>query len=168
MKCSLLFLLPGRWLMLSCCHQHPQVLSCWASLSHSSPSLYLCPTLLHPRDSIWHLHLLNFCSPLIVQYSNVSRSFCKASPSSKGSTAPPSLVLSLKMLRMLSTHASRSLVKMFNRTGPSIEPWGAALVTDCQPDVALFTMTCWALVPSAVWTCSSCFWTVYSEGRCEE
>lgn len=29
---------------------------------------------------------------------------------------------------------------MLNWTGPSTEPWGAALVTDCQPDVALFTV----------------------------
>lgn len=117
-----------------------QVLSCWASLSHSSPCLYLCPSLLYPRDRIWHLHLLNFSSLLIVQYSNVSRSFCKASPFSKESAAPPSLVSSLNFLGMLSTHASRSLVKMLNWTGPSTEPWGAALVTDCQPDVALFAM----------------------------
>ncbi|KAK4818988.1 hypothetical protein QYF61_022819 [Mycteria americana] len=39
---------------------------------------------------------------------------------------------------------SRSLIKIFNRTGPSTEPWGTPLVTSHQLDLTPFTTTLWA------------------------
>lgn len=68
---------------------------------------------------------------------------------SRDPTAPPRLVWSVNLLWMHSTPASRSkqlklilLIKMLNRIGPRIEPWGMLLVTIHQPDVAPFTF--WA------------------------
>lgn len=45
---------------------------------------------------------------------------------------------------MHSTSASKSLIKMLNRTSPRNESWGTLLVTVCQPDAASFIMALWA------------------------
>ena len=130
--------LPGhaagsRW---ACCQQHLQIPFCRLLSSHSLPIFYLCLVLLHPRCRIWHLVMLNFIPLIIAQCSNLSRCLCKACCLLQESTAPPSLVLSTKILMVHSTPASRSLIKILNRTGPGIEPWGALLVTGHHPDVA--------------------------------
>ncbi|KAK4823660.1 hypothetical protein QYF61_005012 [Mycteria americana] len=90
--------------------------------SHSSPSLYLCPALPHPRCRIRHFYLLNFIPLIIAQCSNLSRSCCKASCPSRESMAPPSLVSSANLLMVHSTAASRSFINILNRSGPRIEP----------------------------------------------
>jgi len=40
--------------------------------------------------------------------------------------------------------SSRSLMKMLNRTGPGIDPWGTPLVTGLQPDFMLLITMLWA------------------------
>jgi len=57
----------------------------------------------------------------------------------KKSAAPSCLVAQENLLRMHSTPASRSLIKMLNRTGPRNEPWGEPLVTSHQPPVPFIT-----------------------------
>lgn len=102
--------------------------------------------LLFPTYNTPPLPLLNLMPLLIFQSSNVFRSLCKAFCSFRESTALPSLVSSTDLLRMHSTLPSRSWIKMLKRTGTQIEPWEIPLVTACQPGVAPFTMTLWALL----------------------
>lgn len=116
----------------------PGALSAEPFSSHSSPSLYLCPELLHP-SAAQHLPLSNFMPLMIVHCSNLSRSLCKASHPSRESTAPPSLVSSANLPRMHSTPAPRSLIKTLNITGPRIEPWETLLGTCHQAHTAPFT-----------------------------
>jgi len=52
---------------------------------HFSPSLGLCPSLLHPRYRIWLLFLYSFMPLMITQCSNLSRSLCKSSCPSRAS-----------------------------------------------------------------------------------
>ena len=79
----------------------PRSLSAGLLSSHSSPNLYLCPALLHPRCRIRHLDLLIFIPLIIAQCSNLSRSLCKASCPSRQSLAPPSLVSSTNLFSSL-------------------------------------------------------------------
>ena len=53
------------------------------------------------------------------------------------SAAPPSLVTSANLLTV---HSSRSLMKMLNRTGPWIDPWGTPQVS---PHLE-YCVRCWA------------------------
>lgn len=91
-------LLTGCW----CCSMHPRLVClsacpgsrCWLVLSllltrthrsltakllssHSSPSLYLWPLLLHSKYRTWNFDLLNFKPFIISQCSILSRSLCK-------------------------------------------------------------------------------------------
>ena len=53
---------------------------------------------------------------------------------------------------MHSTPASSLLTDILKRTGPRIEPWGTSLVIGCQPDIASFSTTFWALPFSQLFT----------------
>lgn len=68
--------------MLSCCHQHSHVPSCWAALQPLFPictCVQHCSVLFCPRGRTQHFPLLNFMPLPIAQCSNVSRSLGKAS-----------------------------------------------------------------------------------------
>jgi len=56
---------------------------------------------------------------------------------------PVSLVSSAKLLRVCPMPSSRSLIKISNRTGLSIDPWGTPLVTGHQLVLTPFTTTLW-------------------------
>jgi len=115
----------GCWLLLILLPTNTPRSLCAGLLSaHSSPSLHLCLTLLHPRCRIQHLDLLDFIPLMTVQCSHLSRSLCKASCPSREWTAPPSLVWLSNLLMVHSTPASRQLINVLNRTGPKTEPWG--------------------------------------------
>lgn len=117
------------WLTLSqLLTRNPRFWSAELLSSHSFPSKYLCLAILHPRCSKQHFPLLIFMTLMIAQYSNMFRSYCKVSHPSRESTTPPNLV-SANFLMGHSTPASKSLMKMLNRTGPRIELWGTSLVT---------------------------------------
>lgn len=102
--------------------------------------LCLCPALLCPRCSTQHFHVLKIMLLMIAQCSTVSRALCKASHPSRELLAPPSSVSSANLLRMQSTPASSSLIKMLNRPGPRTEPWEMLLVNIHRPDVTSFTI----------------------------
>jgi len=72
------------------------------------------------------LLLLNFTGLAIAQ---LSTSLCKASPTSRESTALPSSVSSANLLHTHPIPASRSLTKPLKSTGPETEPWGTSPVT---------------------------------------
>lgn len=94
--------------------------------SHSPPSLYPCPALFCLRYRIQRFPLLNFMLLLIAQCSNLFRSLYNTPHPFRKSTAPPSLS-SASLLKMHSTPACRSLIKMLNRfeswAMARIEPW---------------------------------------------
>lgn len=50
-------------------------------------------------------------------------------------TLPPDLGSSVNLLKMHRITLSRPSIKILNRTGPSIEPWGKPLLTGHQQDV---------------------------------
>lgn len=56
-------------------------------------------------------------------FSSLTRSFCVAEGPSGVLATPPGLVSSTNVLRVPSAPSSESLMKMWNRTGPSIDPW---------------------------------------------
>lgn len=56
------------------------------------------------------------------------------------------------LLMVHSASASGSLINISNRTDPRIQPWGPPQVTGCQPNVAPFTTTVWALPFSQFFT----------------
>ncbi|KAK1208189.1 ZFR protein, partial [Pygoscelis papua] len=68
-----------------------------------------------------------------------------AQPSGTSATAP-SFVSSANLLRVHSAPSSRSLRKILNMTGPSIDPWGTLLVTSLQLGFILLITTLWALL----------------------
>lgn len=111
------------WLMLGCCHSAP-----WHSFllpsSYSSPSLYLCSLLLHPRCRTWCIPLFNFMMLMIVEWCSVSKSYFKASHPSRDSRAPPSLAYCWGWISLL-----HPTLKVWNSAGPRIEPWRTPLVT---------------------------------------
>lgn len=148
------------WLMLGCCHSAP-----WHSFllpsSYSSPSLYLCSLLLHPRCRTWCIPLFNFMMMMIVEWCSVSKSYFKASHPSRDSRAPPSLAYCWGWISLL-----HPTLKVWNSAGPRIEPWRTPLVTVHQPDAASFTKPfeqyCWASSsPSKKWTCLPHRWTLF-------
>lgn len=73
---------------------------------------------------------------------------CRDNLNSRGAILTHSGQLTAKLLRMHSSPASRSLIKMSNWTGPRIGPWGVPLMTSYETDVAPFTTAVWALPPS--------------------
>lgn len=77
---------------------------------------------------------------MITQYSNLSRSPCKASCPMKESTAPPSLESSMDLLTIRSTSVSRSLMQTSNQLAVELCPEERH-----QPDLAPFTTTLRAL-----------------------
>lgn len=87
-----------------------------------SSSLYLCPTLLHPRCRIWHLGLSKFIPLTTAKSTNLSSCHCKASCPSRETTAPLTLASSENLLKVHSTPSSRSLINRSNGIGPRIAP----------------------------------------------
>jgi len=123
----------------------PRSLSTELPPSHWAPRLCLCVALLHPRFRTRHFPVLNFKLWMTAQCSNLSRFLCKAScPSRVNSTSQFSIISKLAKGALHSY--IRSLIKMLNRAGPRIEPWGASPVTGWQPDVPPPTMTHWTLL----------------------
>lgn len=109
------------------------------------------------ESSIW-LILLSFMS--LAQYSNQSKSLCKAKPLVPRESQQHFLVWLSSPVH--STAISRSLIKRLNRAASRAERWGTSLVTDHQPDV-LFTALQFepcssTSSSSALPTCSSCCW----------
>lgn len=118
MSFALLALLAARcWLMLSVLLPAPTDL--FLLSRHLSPSLCLFPALFFSWcRTTQHFPLMNFTSLLISQCSHLFRSLYKASHPSRDSTASPSFKSSASLLRMHSTSAFRSLLKIWNRTVP--------------------------------------------------
>lgn len=76
--------------------------------------------------------LLNFTRFLSAPFSSLSRFLWMAAQPSHISATPPSFLLSTDLLRIYSAPSSRCVMKMLNRTGTSLTPWGTLLVTDVQ------------------------------------
>ena len=148
MQFPLLAVREGCWLFEPPVNQHPQTPFAGLLSSHCSRSLPLYLALFHPSCRILHLDLFNFMQLVTAQCSNLPIYLCKASCPSRESAAPPSLVSSGNLPAMHSTPACRSLIQIWNRTGPRETP----LLTANQPDVAPFTTTRGALPFSQFFT----------------
>ena len=94
--------------------------------------------------STQHLALLNLIQLALAIGSSLSRSLCRSFLPSSRSTLLPNVVSSANLLRVHSNSLSRSVINVFNRTGPNIEPCGTPLVTGHQLDLTPFTTTLWA------------------------
>ena len=86
----------------------------------------------------------NFMGFLSGHFSVLLRSLSMAAGPSGISTTPPRFVSSENFLREHSAPSSRSIKKMLNRTGPTIDPWCTLLVTGFQLDFVPLIMTLWA------------------------
>lgn len=113
--------------------QHPQVLFCQTSLH--------CVGLLRPWCSTQCLALPKAVQLDMAHWTSLSRSLCRAFLHSSRSTCPPNLVSAAGLLRGHCIPSSRVLIKMLNKARPNPEPLWTPLVTGCQPDWNLFTMT---------------------------
>lgn len=78
--------------------------------------------------------------------SSLSRSSCRVGLPPKVFTFPLSLVFSANFIRIHLIPSSRPLMKILNRHGPYIDPWGTPLVTGCQFEKELFTTIPWLSV----------------------
>ncbi|KAK4823935.1 hypothetical protein QYF61_008321 [Mycteria americana] len=78
--------------------------------------------------------LIIFMLFLLVHSSSLSRSLCKMALPSDMSTSLPSLVSSVNLVRVLSIPSYRSVIKVLNSMGHSIDPWRIQFMTDCQPE----------------------------------
>lgn len=87
----------------------PRSLSTKLLSSHSSPNLYLCPVLFHPRCRAQHSLFSTLCHRCL---PNLPKSFYAL----RQPTAPPHLVSSAILLSIHATPEARSLVKMSSKT----------------------------------------------------
>ncbi|KAK4806792.1 hypothetical protein QYF61_005588 [Mycteria americana] len=106
--------------------------------------MYWCLGLFLPRGRTLPFPLLNFMRFLSAHFSSLFRSLWMAARSSAISATPPTFVSPANLLRVHSAPSSRSLMKMLNRTGPSIDPWATPLVTGIQLDFVPLIATLWA------------------------
>jgi len=111
--------------------------SCGAAVTSTPiPFLLSCSPITHlpicacvRRYSILNAHQVFSLVELHAQSSSLFTPHCKASSHvSRESTEPPSLVPLAKLLKMHSSAASRSSIKMFNRTVIRTDPWGTPLL----------------------------------------
>lgn len=111
-------------------HQNLQALFCRTAFQLGVLHTFWCPGLSLPR--CWTLQfLLNFKRFLPAYLFSMSRFLLMSAQPSGEPTTPPSSVSCLGLRRVHSTlpPSSRSLMKMLNRTGSSIDRWGTLLVT---------------------------------------
>jgi len=88
----------------------------------------LCPSLV---DELHEASVSPFLQPAEVHL--------EGSTTSGASATPPSYVSSADLLRAHSASLFRSSMKVLNRSGPTIDPWGTPLVTGLQLDFPQIT-----------------------------
>ena len=127
---------------------HPGVLhvptSFFTKLLSSWVATSWCLGLFFPRCRTLHISLLNFMKFLSAHFSSLSRSLWMAAQLCGVLVTCPSFVSSANLVRLHSVPSSRSLMKVLNRTGPSIYSWGPLLVTGLQLDFVPLITTLWA------------------------
>ncbi|KAK4826847.1 hypothetical protein QYF61_011715 [Mycteria americana] len=94
-----------------------------------------------PRGRTWYFHLLNFMRFLSAHFSSLSRSLWMAARPSDVSATPPSFVSSRNLPRVCSAPSSRSLMKVLNNIGSSIDSYSTPLVTGLHLDFELLITT---------------------------
>ncbi|KAK4828690.1 LOW QUALITY PROTEIN: hypothetical protein QYF61_000528 [Mycteria americana] len=90
-----------------------------------------------------HFSFLNFMRFVSAHFSSLLRSVSMAAQPSGVSANPPRFVSPENFLRSHAAPPPRSLMKMLNRTGPNIDPWGALLVNGLQLDFIPLITTFW-------------------------
>lgn len=120
-----------------------------------APVMYGCQGLFLPMCRAWHCPVLTSwgsCLPISLACWGIS----KWQHTDGG-------VSSVNLLRLHSVLSSRSLMKMWNSTGCSMDVWGTPLVTGFQLDFVLLITTVWAsfqsISLSAQLFYDSSFWT---------
>lgn len=109
--------------------------------------------------------LVEFMKLMLAHVSSLSAELWMGAWCSGEPGTHPSFVSPTNLQRVNSTPSSRSLMKMFNQTGASIDPWGPPLVTGLQIDFAPLTTTLWAGHSASLWTASlSAHWAPMSTG----
>lgn len=105
-----------------------------AELFPDMAALYSCMHLFLPRCKAQHLLLLNFIMFLPAQLSSLFRSCWIAVQSSGMLDTPPCFLSLVHLLTADTIHLSRLLMKIWNKAGPSTDPWGTLLNTGFQLD----------------------------------
>ena len=101
---------------------HPQVLFYQAAFQLGDPQHILCMGLVFPRCRTFHFSRLNFSRVLSAHFSSLLRSCWTAAGPSGLTASPPIFVSSANLLQGCSAPPPRSLMKILNRTGPSVIP----------------------------------------------
>lgn len=97
-------------------------------------SIYRYMELFLPRHRTLRFLSLNCMKFLSGHFSSLSRTLWMAASRSGVSAALSSFIPSANLLRLHAVPSSRLLMKMLNRTWPSIDPWGTILVLHESPD----------------------------------
>ena len=121
------------------CPPGPQVFFAKLLSNWAAPTTYWFLGLFLPRCRTLHLPLLNCMTFQWAHFSSLSGSLWMAAQPSVISAIPPSFVSSAP--------SCSTLMKTWNRTWPSTDPWGTLLVTDLELD----------FVPAL----SACLWGSY-------
>lgn len=138
----------AHWLKLSSLPaRSPRSPSAGLLSRDSSSHLDLLLLLIWPRYKIQQLVIFSFMLLIIAKCFKIRRSLYKAScPLRVNSTSQFGIIS--KLGNGAFSPASRSLINIFNRTGPRTHPWWMPQVTGHQPEVAPFTIIL-KLCPSA-------------------
>lgn len=118
-------------------HQKPKGLFWKADFHLISPCNVLVYEVVLPQVYYFVFPLLN-----TMRFLSAHFSLSMAAWHSMAAT-PSSWVSSANYLRVHSDPSSRSLMKMLNWTGPSIDPWSTLLV-DCKPTISTLWDSHWA------------------------